>query len=205
MPIDLIDLTTRQIVLLAYSCVITLGIMAIYLQVFGRFKASKTHKEDYVVKSRVETLSMSAFFVVVYLTVRFGIGSFGIPDGWYYPLSGLAIVVLAIGVFFNLRGRDILGKNWGNHVVIYKDHELVTSGVYRIVRHPLYASIIWMIFAVGVIYANYWVFILNAVVFIPAMYYRAKQEEAELLKRFKDYKKYKKAVGMFFPKPGRLS
>jgi protein-S-isoprenylcysteine O-methyltransferase Ste14 len=41
---------------------------------------------------------------------------------------------------------------------------------------------------------------LNTIVFIPFMYYRAKQEEKELTKTFKEYKDYQKRVGMFLPK-----
>ena len=47
---------------------------------------------------------------------------------------------------------------------------------------------------------NYLVFILNTIIFIPFMYYRAKQEEKELVKEFKEYKDYSKKTGMFFPK-----
>jgi len=99
-----------------------------------------------------------------------------------------------------LLGRKYLGKNWGNNVVIYKNHTLVTNGVYKFVRHPLYASIIWMIYSVGVLYNNYLVIILNTIIFIPFMTYRAKQEEKELEKMFDEYKNYRKKVGMFFPK-----
>lgn len=52
----------------------------------------------------------------------------------------------------------------------------------------------------GCIYQNYLIIILNTIIFIPFMTYRAKQEEVELNKTFNEYKDYKKKVGMFFPK-----
>jgi protein-S-isoprenylcysteine O-methyltransferase Ste14 len=110
------------------------------------------------------------------------------------------MIIYVIGICFNLLGRYYLGHNWGNNVVIYNDHTLVNNGVYKIVRHPLYASIIWMIYSVGVLFQNYLVIILNTFVFIPFMYYRAKQEEKELVKIFSEYKKYREKTGMFFPK-----
>ena len=115
-------------------------------------------------------------------------------------LDIIFLVVYVIGIVFNLLGRYYLGHNWGNNVVIYNDHTLVNKGVYKVVRHPLYASIIWMIYAVGILFQNYLVIILNTIVFIPFMYYRAKQEEKELVKVFKEYKNYRKNTGMFFPK-----
>jgi protein-S-isoprenylcysteine O-methyltransferase Ste14 len=76
----------------------------------------------------------------------------------------------------------------------------VQKGAYRIVRHPLYASLIWVFYGASIVYLNYYAFLLNTFVFIPFMYYRAKQEEELLEKEFSDYNKYTLNVGMFFPK-----
>lgn len=38
--------------------------------------------------------------------------------------------------------RIILGRNWSATVTIKKDHELVSSGPYAIVRHPLYSGVL---------------------------------------------------------------
>ena len=100
----------------------------------------------------------------------------------------------------NICGRMSLGKNWANQIKIYPDHVFVASGAYRLVRHPLYASIIWIFFGASLVYENYVAFFLTLLVFVPFMYYRAKQEEDLLTKEFQDYKNYQKEVGMFFPK-----
>lgn len=57
-----------------------------------------------------------------------------------------------------------------------------------------------MFYASSLIYLNYLVFFANSFIFIPFMYYRAKQEEKLLSNKFKEYKNYQKEVGMFFPK-----
>ena len=179
--------------------VIILGVMLIYLRVFKNFKDAKEQRNNRKkeVKSIVETASMTGFFIVVWLVTLFKIGTYNYQNIY---LDIVFIVVYIIGVAFNLLGRYYLGHNWGNNVIIYKNHTLVNNGVYKIVRHPLYASIIWMIYAVGVLCQNYMVFILNTIIFIPFMYYRAKQEEKELVNEFKEYKDYRKKTGMFFPK-----
>jgi len=100
----------------------------------------------------------------------------------------------------NVRGRFNLGKNWSNQIKIYQDHYLVSSGVYHFVRHPLYGSIIWMFFGASLVYLNYLALLSNVLIFIPAMYFRAKQEEKMLMQEFPEYKEYQKRVGMFFPK-----
>ena len=179
--------------------IVALGIILIYMYVFKNFKNARSQKNNKKkeVKSIVETFSMSSFFIIVWLVVVLKIGTFNYQN---MVLDIIFLVVYVIGIVFNLLGRYYLGHNWGNNVVIYNDHTLVNNGVYKVVRHPLYASIIWMIYAVGILFQNYLVIILNTIVFIPFMYYRAKQEEIELVKVFKDYKNYRKNTGMFFPK-----
>ena len=179
--------------------IVALGIILIYMYVFKNFKNARSQKNNKKkeVKSIVETFSMSSFFIIVWLVVVLKIGTFNYQN---MVLDIIFLVVYVIGIVFNLLGRYYLGHNWGNNVVIYNDHTLVNNGVYKVVRHPLYASIIWMIYAVGILFQNYLVIILNTIVFIPFMYYRAKQEEIELVKVFKEYKNYRKNTGMFFPK-----
>lgn len=176
------------------------GITLIYMRVFLNFKDAKKQRNNRKkeVKSIVETMSMSSFFLLCSIFIFFKIGHYEYHNSF---INAIALSVYIIGVFINLSGRHYLGKNWGNNVVIYNNHTLITNGVYKIVRHPLYASIIWMIYSVGIIYQNYLVIILNTVVFIPFMTYRSNQEENELVLVFKEkYKKYQKEVGRFFPK-----
>lgn len=179
--------------------IIVLGITLIYMRVFKNFRDAKEqkNKKKKEVKSIVETTSMTGFFIVIWLVVSFRLGTFRYQNIY---LDIIFLIIYIIGVVFNLFGRYYLGHNWGNNVIIYNNHTLVKNGVYKVVRHPLYASIVWMIYAVGILCQNYLVIILNTAIFIPFMYYRAKQEERELIKTFKEYNNYKKNTGMFFPK-----
>ncbi len=181
------------------NTVVSTGIILIYMRVFRNFKDAKKQKNNKrkEVKSVVETTSMSMFFIICMLAVSLRLGTYKYNNTY---LNIFALLIYVLGVIFNLAGRYYLGNNWGNNVIIYNDHTLVTTGVYHIVRHPLYASIIWMIYSISILYHNYLVAILNTIIFIPFMYYRAKQEERELLKVFDEYKEYKDRVGMFFPK-----
>ena len=52
-----------------------------------------------------------------------------------------AIVTLA-GLVFAIWAREQLGTNWSRSVTIKKDHELITSGPYALVRHPIYTGIL---------------------------------------------------------------
>jgi len=175
--------------------------LAIFSSILINFIEANKVKEKRKKKSIVETGSMLLFFLIFYFFIRFNIGSFEINSIFlriFLIIIGLFIIIL--GCFFNIQGRLALGKNWANQIKIYDNHTLITKGVYGFVRHPLYASLIWMFYGACLIYLNYAAFLSNTFIFIPFMYYRAKQEEKFLSEEFKNYEKYKLNVGIFFPR-----
>jgi protein-S-isoprenylcysteine O-methyltransferase Ste14 len=118
-------------------------------------------------------------------------------------LAGLALVVG--GCLLNLAGRVALGENWADHVTLYADQRLVTRGAYRIVRHPLYASLVWMFYGAALIYSDVAALAANTLVFVPMMAVRARREERLLEAEFPDYAAYRARVGMLFPRLWRGS
>jgi protein-S-isoprenylcysteine O-methyltransferase Ste14 len=60
-------------------------------------------------------------------------------DPW---LGGVGLVLFAIGLFFAVWARLHIGRNWGMPMTEKHDPELVTSGPYRLVRHPIYSGIL---------------------------------------------------------------
>jgi protein-S-isoprenylcysteine O-methyltransferase Ste14 len=151
-------------------------------------------------KSIVETGSMTGFFIVFYLLIRFKIGHFEIGEPLSFIAKVTGLLLMISGTYINIKGRSYLGKNWANQVTIYTDQKLIISGPYKYIRHPLYGSIMYMFYGACLIYSNYAAFLCTTFIFIPFMYYRARQEEKLLMERFSDYDKYKTTTGMFFPK-----
>jgi protein-S-isoprenylcysteine O-methyltransferase Ste14 len=184
---------------LAAMALIGLCASAIVLSILINFLEAKGARAKTVKHSIVATGTMSLFFVGFYLLIRFHVGALEVPS---LPLRvGLVIVGLGLIVFgcaVNIAGRLRLGRNWANQVTIYHGQQLVTTGVYRLVRHPLYASLIWMFYGASLVYANVAAFLANTAVFLPFMAYRARQEEKLLLQEFKEYAQYQAHVGMFF-------
>jgi protein-S-isoprenylcysteine O-methyltransferase Ste14 len=174
-------------------CCIFLVLVAVLID-FGEFQERDQVRKKK--KSIVETGTMFLFFLFFYYLIRFNIGRIYLSYQWLRVMMMIiGDLILIFGCWVNLKGRMVLGKNWSNQIKIYKDHYLVTNGVYQIVRHPLYASIVWMFFGASLIYVNYLSFLANIFIFVPFMYYRAKQEEGLLIKEFKDYKNYQLKVG----------
>lgn len=157
-------------------------------------------------RSPVATFSMILFFVGLYLLIHQRIGVMHLASpALQLSLMTLGGLLFVLGTAVNVLGRLRLGHNWANQATIYTDHTLVTTGVYGIVRHPLYASLIWIFFAAGLVYQNYAALLATAFVFLPAMTYRAHLEEALLVQQFPGYAAYQRRVGMFFPKLIRRS
>ncbi|RPI94622.1 MAG: isoprenylcysteine carboxylmethyltransferase family protein [Chloroflexi bacterium] len=83
-----------------------------------------------------------------------------------------------------------------------KEHQLVTHGPYRWVRHPLYTVGSSMFISFGLVADNWFIAALGLLAFI-LMAIRTPKEEANLIEKFGDeYREYMKRTGRFFPKAG---
>jgi protein-S-isoprenylcysteine O-methyltransferase len=63
-----------------------------------------------------------------------------LPDAWVANLCGLTITAAALA--FAIWARFTLGRNWSGTVTVKAGHELIRSGPYRFVRHPIYSGIL---------------------------------------------------------------
>lgn len=163
---------------------------------FHQFKAERASR---VQRNPVATCSMSLFAVLFYLTLRFQWGSLLAPGliGW----RALGLVLMMLGAVVNLLGRRVLADNWSDHVRIYADHKLIQAGPFRCMRHPLYASLIWIFIGASVSYCNPWALVETFFIFLPAMQYRAHLEEVALRAQFGEtYAEYCARTFRFFPR-----
>ncbi len=151
-------------------------------------------------RSPVATGTMIGFFVAVWWLLSRRVGQVASPGPMW---SGMALLVgttmVVVGATVNVLGRHNLGRNWANQVTVYEAQTLVTSGVYGWLRHPLYASLIWMFLGASLAYHNAAAMAATLAVFVPAMYVRSNQEEAMLSERFPEYAAYRARTGRFCP------
>lgn len=105
------------------------------------------------------------------------------------------------GVWLSIEGRRALGENW-NHMIDYQvkqKQELVTEGIYKYSRHPIYAGFLLMLVAVQVILHS-WLWIMVVITIFPFIYLQSKKEESILARHFpKEYLRYLHSSKMFFP------
>lgn len=113
-------------------------------------------------------------------------------------IAGLVIVLIGAGV--SIFARKELGTNWAHafEYQVKQKQELVTSGIYKYIRHPIYIGLILGFIGGELVVKSYLVFV--AVIIIAGAYYQAQLEEKLLIKYFgEDYKNYMKRSKMFIP------
>jgi protein-S-isoprenylcysteine O-methyltransferase Ste14 len=116
------------------------------------------------------------------------------PFRWAGFVLGALIVPWYIWVF------RTLGRNVTDTVVTRKEHELVVSGPYRWVRHPLYAGLPPWALALGLLMDNWLLWPLAAVGFL-LLALRTPIEERFLIERFGDaYREYMRRTPRYFPR-----
>ena len=138
-----------------------------------------------------------AIILVVLLLVRLGAfhGQAVTNDPWR---EGVGLAIFASGLGAAVWARRKLGRNWGSPMSRKVDPELVTTGPYRWVRHPIYSGIIVALVGTAVAVSWYW---LIAVALLGTYFvYSAVVEERELVRRFPDaYPDYARATRMLIP------
>jgi protein-S-isoprenylcysteine O-methyltransferase Ste14 len=108
------------------------------------------------------------------------------------------LVAAAAGLALYLVSHLYLRSNWSVSASISQGQELVTTGPYARVRHPMYAAMVLIIVGSGLLVNSY--FIILAALPVAAVYYlRAGKEEELLNQEFPAYQEYATRAGMFFP------
>lgn len=140
-----------------------------------------------------------AVIVLVLLLLRGGVfnghPSATIANAW---LQGVGLAVFLLGLAFAVWARIYLGRNWGRPMSQKVDPELVTTGPYRYVRHPIYSGIILGTIGTTMAISLYW---LVAVVLLSGYFiYSATVEERNMERLFPDtYPAYKRSTKMLVP------
>ena len=120
-----------------------------------------------------------------------------IPRTPLFQLVGAAICIY--GLAFTLWARYTLAGNWSSDVTFKKDHQLIRSGPYRIVRHPIYTGLLVMCLGTA-IHLGQVRGILSLLLFGLGFWIKLSQEERLLLRHFPDdYPTYRREVKALIP------
>jgi protein-S-isoprenylcysteine O-methyltransferase Ste14 len=135
--------------------------------------------------------------VVVIVLVR--LGAFRNHANTSDPLrAGIGLALFGLGLAFAIWARLHIGRNWGTPMSQKAEPELVTSGPYHLVRHPIYSGILCAAIGTGV--ALNWSWLIAAAIAGVYFVYSATVEERYLTSEFPDaYPAYRRATKMLVP------
>jgi protein-S-isoprenylcysteine O-methyltransferase Ste14 len=117
----------------------------------------------------------------------------------FVPWCGTAVMGAALWLFW--RSHADLGRNWSITLQLRNGHQLVKHGVYRSIRHPMYASIWLFSLAQGLLLQN-WLAGWSAFVTFAVMYFVRTPREEQMMCEFfgQEYRDYMHQTGRVFPR-----
>ena len=121
--------------------------------------------------------------------------SLSVTFRWVGVVVGLATLPLLYWVLSSL------GRNISETFLTKGDHQLVTHGPYRWVRHPLYTAATIAFLALGLVAANAFILVMGVVIFAAMALLVVPREEAELMDKFGEaYDVYRQRTGALVPR-----
>lgn len=151
----------------------------------------------------IKQLRITYWMYLIYavLFLQLSIPIFSISNSINIPLIALGYIFIILGAGLSLRSLRVLKENWTglSQYRIKKGQQLVTSGPYRIIRHPIYTSVVLELVGFELA-ANSWLSILIFIICGFFFYQHTKKEEHLLELKFGEkFKSYKNKTYRFLP------
>ena len=154
--------------------------------VYWQIKATNTKSTQRIEPAASRIMRVFIFLVAIALLLPFRI-----PLPWlylqlwpvgYWPFWLGAAVTIA-GLLFAVWAREHLGSNWSRSVTIKQGHELITTGPYAVVRHPIYTGILTGLLGTAIALSQVRGFIAF-VLFFLAFWMKLRMEEQWMRSQF---------------------
>jgi protein-S-isoprenylcysteine O-methyltransferase Ste14 len=154
--------------------------------VYWQIKAANTKTTQ-----RLEPAASRIFRVLIFLIAIGLLLTTRIPLRWLYfqlwPVGlwpfWLGAAVTIAGLLFAVWAREHLGRNWSRSVTIKQGHELITTGPYSVVRHPIYTGILTGFLGMAIAISQVRGFIVF-ILFFLAFWIKLRMEEQWMRSQF---------------------
>jgi protein-S-isoprenylcysteine O-methyltransferase Ste14 len=185
---------TRLMALPAHDVVLiieTLWLLAAFYWLIRAFHNKKTIYRQSVLQRLAYFLPVVIAVIIIQQFPQLLIPFF--DESLAVQLTG--ILLTAGGLAFSFWARIVLGRNWSGLVTLKQDHELIQSGPYAFVRHPIYTGLVTAILGTILALLPSPAGILYLFLIILAFSIKLRQEERLMLQQFPDaYAAYKQKV-----------
>jgi protein-S-isoprenylcysteine O-methyltransferase Ste14 len=168
--------------LILAATVVMIGIRAPHGRASRRVKVIRSQKT--ALEAVLLTLAWAGFFVPL-IWIASPVFSFAeYPQRSGPLLSGAVCFVIGLWLFY--RAHADLGTNWSITLEVREQHRLVTQGVYRRIRHPMYTALVLYGAAHALVIPNWVAGPSNLMTFIILFALRVRAEERMMLEQFGD-------------------
>ncbi len=160
---------------------------------FFLFKRSSVRPTTIDRRGRVGMLVQAAGYALVWQ------GQFWIHQAGPWRVAASATCWM-LGVWLSWASVPVLGQQWRFDAGLNANHELVRTGPYRFVRHPIYASMLCMLLGMGLLLASWPMLAAAIVVWIIGAEIRVRIEDRLLATRFgHEFEAYRQHVWAYVP------
>jgi len=152
------------------------------------------------VRSQLLQRGLVAAGAILLFARGLGIGWLGVhllPDSLALAYAGVVLTIA--GIAFAVWARFAIGRNWSATVTIKQDHELIRSGPYALVRHPIYSGILLALLGTAIA-VDELRGLIAIVLFVAGFWLKSRTEESFMLQQFGDqYRRYQRQVKALIP------
>ncbi|MCX6169839.1 MAG: isoprenylcysteine carboxylmethyltransferase family protein [Ignavibacteriales bacterium] len=145
--------------------------------------------------------NVAALVLVLTILSIFDIGT--LPAEYetkFYTLRIAGLIMFFVFSWLQVVSYKSLKNSYAQEVVIMKDHKLITSGIYKFIRHPQYISQLLSDLGAGLALLSFIVVPVVVLIELPLFIMRAVLEDKLLQKHFgEEYSSYKKRSGFIIP------
>jgi protein-S-isoprenylcysteine O-methyltransferase Ste14 len=167
---------------------------------FAAWKAKPARQRESAVASLLRTALTVFVFVFLFSPIA--------QNTWlarrFLPrsqvLSVLGLALTAVGIGLAIWARYVLGRNWSAAITLKHSHELIRTGPYTRIRHPIYSGVILALIGTALVIGE-WRALVAVVVLFVSWLAKARKEESLLAREFgAAFEEHRLHTGMFLPR-----
>jgi protein-S-isoprenylcysteine O-methyltransferase Ste14 len=118
---------------------------------------------------------------------------------WSPAIGVICVALVAVGLIVCIWARNHIGKNWSGRVIVQTGHQLVRTGPYRFVRHPIYSGILLMLLGTAIERGTI-AGVCGFILLLIAIVWKLSLEEQLMSEQFgDDYRQYRREVKALVP------